>query len=205
MTKVVQGAALRSIVKASATQIGIRNSELIVLNILLDCMGYKTEQARCSRATMVVKAGRCEKTIKKAMTNLRATGIIYAVAYPMGGKGCSPVYQFRVTFEAVKAYNATKTGEKIYPLTKCQLLDNGGRNFHKQGNNIPQTGEENSPPSKVSSLIKMNKEVASRSHMDKPNSDSSGERLRLFSQEVSTYGYGEARRREQERDAMAVE
>lgn len=159
-----QGAALRQIVKLTATELGVRNSALMVLNTLLDCMTYNTEQARCSRAKLMIKIGRTEKTVKVALKELRDVGIIYPVAYPQGGAGRCPVYMFRVTPNAVRFYNSNKTGEKIYPLTKCALIEKGGKNFQKEGKKIPERGVKITPPSKVSSLNKGNEERASRPH-----------------------------------------
>lgn len=183
----------RRIVKETAAELGIRNTSLQVLYVLLDAINYQTGHARTARETLMRKLGRSEKAVKNALKELRGTGIIEPVAYPKGGRGRSPVYQFRYTAEAVRRYNEScKTGAEFSPLSTGGFLENRGKNFPKQGQNFPETGENSAPPSTESSNIYRNAAAPSRREVDKfPDPDRGGE-LTTFGELATRHGFGRA-------------
>jgi predicted transcriptional regulator len=108
--------ALKNVVKDSASQLGIRNTTLQVLFALLDCINSRTMEARIGRPKLMKKLGRCEKSIKNAMRDLRRIGLIYPVKYPRAAPGKTPVYKFRFTREAVEAFNERNYDRPFEPL-----------------------------------------------------------------------------------------
>ena len=143
-----RNAATRSIVRMTATEMGIRNTALQVLWLLTDCIGYSTGTARISRDVCMAKLGRCEKTIKIAFRDLRRIGIIYPVAYAGGGHRRSPVYRFRMHETALMAFNEDRRAHKYMPEDPADIiLNNGGEILQQRGRKIP-------PHPKKSSIIK---------------------------------------------------
>lgn len=127
-------------VKAFARQQGItKGSAYVVLEKLLERRNYKTLTAFRSREDLIEDTGYCDKTVKKAMAKLRKTGVIEAVAYEHGGRGCATVYKFR--------QNTEKGGSNVTPYEGSGDPDeNGGTFVPKGGNKVPETGEQKTPP-----------------------------------------------------------
>ena len=127
-------------VRSFARQQGItKGSALIVLIELLACRNYKTLTAFRSRDDLVEDTGYCDKTVKKAMATLRKHGVITPVAYEHGGRGCATVYSFRTKYE--------NGGKNVTPYDEdAEDGENGGTFLQKEGNNIPDTGEQSAPP-----------------------------------------------------------
>lgn len=183
--------ALKNIVKDSACQLGIRNTTLQVLFALLDCINSRTMEARIGRPKLMSRLGRCEKSIKNAMRDLRRIGIIYPVRYPRAAPQKTPVYKFRFTREAVEAFNErnfdrpfeplahgeywcpaepeteTERGVKFTPRSEGAEDATRGKIFQNEGQNFPERGVNFTPPSKEVSKCSSDADTPSRREGDK--------------------------------------
>lgn len=172
-------------VKAFAKEQGItKGSASVILTELLRWRNYKTLTAFRSRSDLVEDTGYCDKTVKKALATLRAKGIIYAVAYEHGGRGCATIYKFRQKRE--------NGGENVTPYEQgSDSEQNGGTFVPKGGNKVSQTGEESTPPTIRQKYNKEDKEPPSRRQEAKSRAKTPAEQAQ-FSQLQREYSYSYA-------------
>lgn len=147
-------AAFREIVRKSARSLNVRNTTLMVLNEFLAVLNYKTGLTRMGTPRLCERLGREEKSVKLALQELRSLGLLYYEG--RAGRGKTALYGLGYTREAVADYNQRQQekerGVIFTPLCVGRYLEKGGIKIHKGGNNIPQRGDNNSPPSSIVSI-----------------------------------------------------
>ena len=209
----IRPGAFRAVVKATAAEMGIRNTALQVLYVYLDALSFQNGQARVGRTTLMDRLGRSEKAIKTAMQQLRSAGIIDCVAYPRAAPKKTPVYRFCVSMSAIEAHNSRcKRGAEFSPRWPVMILETRGKNFQDEGQIFPERGEKITPPSSDSQKLSESGPACGVARNDTPSrrdganvsAEQRAEDTRQFSRWVDQYGYGRAREMERERDAARL-
>lgn len=165
----IKPSAFRRVVKASAVNLGVRNTALQILNVLLDNMHFATGFSWAARSSLMEQLGRSEKCIKYSLKQLRDVGIINIEK--KHGRGLSPLYRFGVTQWAVNNHNAKcKKGEEFSPLWPVCFVEKGGKNFPKRGKKFPEKGVKITPPTSDFNHSSENEDAAGRGEVDKASS-----------------------------------
>jgi len=141
-------AAFRTVVKATARQVGIKNTAVIVLFELLSVVNYRTGHARTGTPAMCEKVNKSERTVKTALQQLRDLGLIYYVSRAGGGR--TAVYGFRFSREAVIQFNEKQTekrGAIFAPLSVGQYWDKEGNYCSQDVQKTHLRGAKIAPPS----------------------------------------------------------
>lgn len=169
--------ALASFRKAALTAAKgkLKYSDRAVYRSLVDCIHYPDMTARKARATIAEEVGLCERTVKYALSRLRAAGAIKAVSYAKGGRARTPDYAF--------CWVGEKGGNNEPPKDAPETGKRGQYCADKGGNNVP-------PHNRGS---KYNKAGPSRPEVDKVPDDIRHTENRLLSEWTRLHGYGQAR------------
>lgn len=180
------GAAWAKAMKLYARQNGVKGYGMAILDVLIDHRCFERGTAYPGRDKMIEYTGADPKTLDKWLALLRADGIITALAYPNGGRGCATVYGF-----PVPAYThpyQIEDGIILYKKTSP--------NFSK---NLPKNSLETSPKNgdpTVLNNIKQGKginETPRRGQGHKVGDTDRAEEMRLLSRWTNEHGYTKAK------------
>lgn len=179
-------------VQDAARAAGIKGATLAVLSYMCSASAFKKPTVCVSKETIAARTGYSVKTIKAALSALRASGLMVAIACQEGGRHRATVYKLTTKHQ---------NGGNNFPPNH-DTAEKGGSFFQKGGKFFPERGEETSPPS-ISYSISYSRREKGRA-LAAPDAGPHGPsgtvdearamELRQFSRDVMQHGYTEARR-----------